>query len=197
MKGSPSWPARLLNHRGANMHHSMVKEQVSLSAVPWAPLDISVAGWVTLASVSLALVPTRHRVSTGCSLPPYNQEVRNTPAPSRYPHLSPGNTLRQCHLRRCLPRERRASSAGKTASQQREDKVVALEIIISTAIQINPLAAESRQATVIPQGTGRTAVSLKTDAAFQTAPVQSHQQRTQMHGLIYASVLETLHWFGT
>lgn len=29
--------------------------------------------------------------------------------------------------------------------------MVAVEIIISTAIQINPLAAESRQATTVPQ----------------------------------------------
>lgn len=110
------------------------------------------------------------------TLLPYHKQVRNTPAPSRYPHLSPGNTLRQSHLQRYLPRERWASSAGKTASQQREDKVVALEIIISTAVQINPLAAESRQATIIPQG--RTAVSLQTATASQTAPVQSCQQHT-------------------
>ena len=81
--------------------------------------------------------------------------------------------------------------------------MVALEIIISTAIQINPLAAESRQATIVPQGTGRTAVSLKTDAAFQTAPVQSCQQHTHTQAGIDAqanlciSGLEILHWFGT
>lgn len=186
------------------MHHSTVKEPVLLNAVLWAPRDISsVSGWVIAASVSLALVPTRDRVSTGCSVPPYHQQVRNTPAPSRDPHLSPGNMLRQSHLQRYLPRERWASSAGKTASQQREDKVVALEIIISTAIQVNPLAAETRQATIIPQGAGRTAVSLKTDAAFQTAPMQcsannTHKHRQSlMHSLIYVSKLETLHWFGT
>lgn len=146
----------------------------------------SVIGWVTSASVSLALVLTRDRVSAGCFLPPYHQQVRNTPAHGRYPHLSPGNTLRQSHLQRYLPRERWASSAGKTASQQREDKVVALEIIISTAIQINPLAAESRQGTIVPQGTGRMALSLKTDAALQTAPMQSCQQHTQTQAVINA-----------
>lgn len=143
-------------------------------------------GLVTWVNASLAPVLTRDRVSTVFSLPPYHQQVRNTPAPSRYPHLSPGNTLRQSHLQRYLPRERWASGAGKTASQQREDKVVALEIKISTVIQINPLAAESRQATIVPQGTGRTAVSLQTDAAFRTACVQSCQQYTQTQAVIDA-----------
>lgn len=64
--------------------------------------------------------------------------------------------------------------------------MVALEIIISTAIQINPLAAESRQATVIPQGAGRTAICLKTDTVFQTAPIQSCQQHTQRQAAISA-----------
>lgn len=135
--------------------------------------------------------------------------LRSTLPPASQKHSctqqgpSPGNMLRQSHLQRYLPRERWASSAGKTASQQREDKVVALEIIISTAIQVNPLAAETRQATIIPQGAGRTAVSLKTDAAFQTAPMQcsannTHKHRQSlMHSLIYVSKLETLHWFGT
>lgn len=121
----------------------------------------SVMSWVTQA---------RDTASTGCSLPPCQQQLRNTPAPSKYPQLSPGNTLRQSHSQRYLPKERWASSAGKAASQQREDKVVALEIIISTAIHINPLDADSRQEMTVPRGTGRTGVSLQTDAASQTAP---------------------------
>lgn len=139
----------------------------------------SVTEEVTLARVSLAPIATRDRDSTGCSLPPYHEQVRNTPATSRCPHFSPGNTLRRSHFGRYLPSERWSSSAGKTASQQREDKVVALEIITSTAIQINPLAAESRHIRIVPQGAGRAAASPNTDAAFPGVPVQSCQQHTQ------------------
>lgn len=46
--------------------------------------------------------------------------------------------------------DRRASSAGKPGSQRRQDEVVALEIIISAAIQINPSAVEPRAAGIIP-----------------------------------------------
>lgn len=48
------------------------------------------------------------------------------------------------------PQGRWASRAGKAASQQRQEEVVALEIIISTEIQMNPSAVEPRAAGTIP-----------------------------------------------
>lgn len=148
----------LLQPGSSGESHSTTKAAQLPAAPCWC--FSSAMSWVTWA---------RDRASTDCSLPPCQQQLRNTPAPRKYPHLSPGNMLRQSHSQRYLPKERWASSAGKAASQQREDKVVALEIIISTAIEINPLAAESRQETIVPRGTGRTGVSLQTDAASQTA----------------------------
>lgn len=63
-------------------------------------------------------------------------------------------TLRQSHLQRHLPWQRRPSSAGEAVSQQREDQVVALEITISAAVRFNPCLSGIPGSSAHPAGCG-------------------------------------------